>query len=80
MSNVVGVDIDGVVEWHAIGAGGNDYNTLCGIDADDPSIGHNGVVKAKRGQKINCAQCYGIWIGVKNMSFRESDFDPRSKS
>ena len=43
----IGVKIDGEVSWHAERDDGIDYDTLCGIDSNDPSIGHQGNVTAK---------------------------------
>lgn len=74
MSKAVGVLIDGEVTWHAPHAGGNDYDTLCLIDANDPSIGHEGMVEPRRGQKITCMECKTIWKGVVALRLRESDF------
>lgn len=74
MSKAVGVVIDEQVEWHAPGAGGTDHDTLCGIDANDSAIGHGGTVQAKRGQKIECAQCRAIWADVTAMKLRKRDF------
>jgi hypothetical protein len=74
MSKAVGVLIDGVVEWHAPGVAGPDYDTLCGIDANDPTIGHHGLVPAKRGQKITCMNCKMIWEGVVALNLRMASF------
>jgi len=74
MSKAVGVVIDDRVEWHAPPAGGTIYDTLCGIDAADPTIGHTGMVLAKRGQKIECEQCRAIWADVVAMRLRKRDF------
>ena len=73
-SKVIGVSIDGRVEWHGASVGPTDYHTMCGIDAEDPQIGHFGTVAAKRGQKINCFQCKAIWLGVRALRLRETDF------
>ena len=74
MSKAIGVIVDGNVEWHAHHHGVGDYNTLCGIDADDPNIGHEGTVEAKRGQKITCQTCREIWRGTVALNLRESSF------
>lgn len=74
MSKAVGVLIDDKVEWHAPPAGGTDFDTLCGIDANDPSIGHGGVMTPMRGQKIECEQCRAIWADVIAMQLRKRDF------
>jgi hypothetical protein len=75
MSKAVGVVIDGEVEWHAPGVVGPDYDTLCGIDSNDPQIGHQGLVSPKRGQKITCALCKSIWGSVMAMNLRKSNFE-----
>jgi hypothetical protein len=72
---IIGVDIDGSTEWHAIGIGSNDYDTMCGVDAHDPDIGHFGTVVAKRGQKITCIQCRAMWSGFVALRLRASDFE-----
>ena len=61
-------------QWHAPGVFGPDYDTLCGIDANDPTIGHEGLVTAKRGQKITCMNCKMIWQGVVAMNLRKASF------
>lgn len=64
------------VEWHISNAGGiSDYHTLCGIDADDPSIGHFGCLEYKKGIKITCSECKSIWEGVKAAKIRSTDFE-----
>lgn len=72
MSKAVGVMIDGEVSWHAPASGAGDYDTLCGIDANDPEIGHAGTVEPKRGRKIECASCRGIWEAARPL--RATDF------
>lgn len=62
------------IEWHAHPAGSGDYSTLCGIDSDDPSIGHHGTVAAKPGQKITCGQCKSLWTDMRELKLRASDF------
>lgn len=74
MSKAVGVLVDGVVEWHAPRVAGPDYDTLCGIDAHDPEVGHQGLVPTKRGQKINCPECKRVWEGVLALRLRKSSF------
>ena len=71
----VGILIDGESTFHAASHGHGDYNSLCGIDADDPSIGHGGPVPAARGQKITCQQCFAIWRGTLELKLRASNFD-----
>lgn len=74
MSRIIGVVIDGETSWHAANSGPTDYDTLCGLDANDPTIGHTGLVKWQRGQKITCAVCHGIWSGLAALRLRKSDF------
>ncbi len=74
MSKAIGVDISGVVEWHVKG-NTLDYNTLCGLDANDPAIGHNGTVEPKRGQKITCEECKNMFNLFRDLKLRISDFD-----
>lgn len=73
MSKAVGVVIDGEVSWHAVGVF-DDYAALCGIDAHDPAIGHQGTLAAKRGQKIECRTCRMIWANTLALKLRGSDF------
>jgi len=70
-----GHDFETTVEWHAAPAGGGDYDTLCGVDANDPTMGHHGIVEAKSGQKINCRQCKEIWNHVMSLKLRVSNFE-----
>lgn len=76
---IVGVDIEGNIEFH-LGGVHSDYNTLCGLDACDGELGHNGIVVAKAGQKITCAHCYAAWKRVVKMRARETDFSSEAKS
>lgn len=73
MSKVVGVVVDGDVSWHAPGVF-QDYSTLCGIDADDPTIGHGGIVPSCSGQKINCVACFSIWKNTIDLKLRPQNF------
>ena len=61
--------------WHLVGGAVSDYNTLCGIDADDPEIGHHGTVRPKRGQKVTCSSCIGIYRHIKSLRISECDFE-----
>lgn len=47
------------VSFHASNADG-DFDTLCGIDFNDPGIGHYGAETAPRGSKIDCPSCKNI--------------------
>ena len=73
-AKVIGVELDGIVEWHVPGVSGADYVTLCGLDGNDPSIGQTGTVEAPRGTKINCQQCRAIWRSLRELNLREADF------
>jgi hypothetical protein len=39
------------IGWHVRPAGSTDYSTLCGIDADDPTLGTHGAVEASPGKR-----------------------------
>lgn len=71
---VIGVDINGEIEWHIVGVM-HDYDTACGLDANDPTLGHQGVVEAKRSQKITCEQCRDLWLRLRELRLRQSDFN-----
>ncbi len=72
---VVGVSIQGMVLFHVRNVSGTtDHDTLCGIDVDDPSIGHDGIVNPLPGQKVTCKICKNIVLGVQAMRLRKTDF------
>lgn len=75
MSKAIGVIVDGVTEWHARGSGVTDHTTLCGLDSNDPGIGHTGTVSPARGQKITCQTCKAVWEGTIALRLRASDFE-----
>lgn len=52
--------------------GYGDYDTLCGLDSDDPAIGHLGTVPVAINAKIDCAACKAICETARN--YRRSDF------
>jgi hypothetical protein len=56
---------------HAVCAIGN-YDTLCGIDANDSVIGHLGLVTVSGTAPINCVTCKRIWEVAKQ--YRAKDF------
>jgi hypothetical protein len=56
---------------HAV-CGFGDYDTLCGIDANDPAIGHLGVVPVSDGISINCVACKRMRETAKQ--YRAKDF------
>lgn len=69
--SIVGVrQIDtGEVTWHADADPGGNYDTLCGLSLTDDEMEG---VQAARGQKIDCANCFGIWTEARK--FRRSNF------
>lgn len=71
---IVGVESDGVVEWHVVGVAGADYITLCGLDGDDPGVGQRPVIGVPRGTKIDCQECKHVWSGLRALKLRDSDF------
>lgn len=73
MMKIVGVDGEDGVVWHAAGVA-NDYDTLCGIDATDPAIGHFGVIPNNGRHKINCAACKSIFEQFRALGLRSTDF------
>lgn len=77
MSKAIGVIVEGdEIEWHAPGVV-QDYDTLCGLDATDPSEGMHGTVEAPRGQKITCAECASIFVRMRELGLRRASFDVR---
>lgn len=72
---VVGVLIDGEQTWHAGPVGVSDYDTLCGIDANDSKVGHQGLIATPDGQKITCAMCHTVWRQTISLRLRETDFE-----
>lgn len=75
MKKVVGVNMGfGSVEWHAPGVV-SDYTTMCGLDANDSSVGTHGTVEPGRGQKITCESCKAIWERTVALRLRVTDFD-----
>lgn len=75
MSKVIGVKMDtGEVIWHAPGVV-SDYDTLCGLDANDSEADTYGTVEPKRGQKITCESCKAIWERTVALRLRATDFN-----
>ncbi|WP_454727900.1 MULTISPECIES: hypothetical protein [Cupriavidus] len=74
MKKVIGVQVDAAVEWHVPSVGAGDYDTLCGMDASDPTIGHHGVVVPPVKKNVTCASCRQIWRGVVALRLRARDF------
>lgn len=75
MKKIIGVNIDGVTVWHAKNIGPTDHDTMCGIDADDPILGHLGSVLPPQGTKIDCSKCKFIFIGFRRLGLRKSNFE-----
>jgi hypothetical protein len=67
----VAVKLDTGITVHCA-AGYGDFDTLCGIDSNDPNIGHFGVVSVAANAKIDCPACRGIFRAAKQ--YRELDF------
>lgn len=75
MSKVIGVKMDtGEVIWHALGVV-SDYDTMCGLDANDSEADTYGTVEPKRGQKITCESCKSIWERTTALKLRATDFN-----
>lgn len=72
---IVCVEIDGILTTHMDSADG-DYATMCGCDGDDIGIGQI-PVETPFGAKINCVQCWGIFLGIRK--YKNSDFDVDSE-
>lgn len=68
--------IEGVREVHARGPVGGicDADTGCGIDMDDPKLGHHFLAADDTSDPIDCAQCiaiYNFWHGYKPKEFKQ---------
>lgn len=59
---------------------GVNYDTLCAIDALDPTTGTFGLVTATPRQKITCRQCWQIWRGVVGLGLREHHFHQKARA
>lgn len=70
MSKFVAISCQGVVQVHLPHSTGN-YDTLCGMDADDPAIEHF-PAEVPKGAKVDCPDCKGLWEVAKR--FRATDF------
>jgi hypothetical protein len=75
---LVGINQDGVDEYHAPATTAGAYLTLCCMDGNDPTIGQ--IPTTKPGRKITCPQCWQIWRDVMDMELRSTDFDRKAKS
>lgn len=72
---IIGILLDGESTFHIPNCSGSDYHSLCGIDGDDPTIGHGGIIAIPKGQKINCTQCKMEWENLMELKLRKSDFE-----
>ena len=75
MSKAVSVIIYGEIDWHIPAIGGQDYVTACGLDGDDDASGQEMGPAPKRGQKITCGTCRGIFFGIRALKLRAFDFE-----
>lgn len=67
----VAIKIDGKITVHLPNASG-DYDTMCGIDSNDPKIGHHGTVPVAVNTLIDCSACKNMWELASK--YRPSDF------
>lgn len=67
----VAVKTDEGISVHCGNACG-DFDTLCGIDSNDPNIGHFGTVPVACNTKIDCKTCRSIWNTCR--AYRLGDF------
>ena len=70
MSKFVAIEAQGVVRVHLPHTTGN-YDTLCGLDANDPGVQHF-PASVPKGAKVDCPDCKAIWAVAK--CFRATDF------
>ncbi len=71
MSKYIAIKINGKTTVHASGDSGGGYDTLCGIDGDDPTLGHYYVPLTAKA-KIDCRICEFQFTQWKK--FKKSDF------
>jgi hypothetical protein len=69
---IIGVRCKSSIEYHIRGNG--NFDTLCGLDGDDPLAGTFGTIAPKRGDKINCPQCKAIWDIIAHSGLTNKDF------
>jgi len=72
---IIGILLDGEPTFHIPNCSGSDYHSLCGIDADDPDIGHGGIIDIPKGQRINCPVCRMEWENLMKLKLKMSDFE-----
>lgn len=71
----VAVRVDGDVTVHMAGTVG-DYDTICGLDANDIQVGHEPATVPKGGRaRIDCDACWAIWNTAR--SYTRKDFVSR---
>lgn len=64
--------IDGRREVHMVG-GVSDYDTACGLDMNDPTLGQLPENISETTDKIDCQGCIMIWQGA--LLYKRSDFN-----
>ncbi len=64
---MVAIDVDGVVQVHAYHG---DPAALCGVDDNDPTIGHF-PAPLPVGAKIDCPQCLLMWSTWRRFTARD---------
>jgi hypothetical protein len=64
--------IEGDREVHMVG-GVSDYDTSCGIDMNDSTLGHYPENATVTKDKITCPACINIWLNAKG--YRKGNFD-----
>ena len=69
----VAVSHDGEIIVHAEPSNaGGDYDTLCGLDTDDPAIGLEPAAVPRNGRaRIDCEDCKSIWETARQYSARD---------
>lgn len=75
MAKTIGIISSSGTEWHIPSVAGSSYAILCGLDGDDTGADQLGIVEPRRGQKISCSDCKGIWRGVIELRLRSTDFE-----
>jgi len=68
---MIGIETETGSDVHLPGAV-SDYDTLCGMDADDAAIGHSRFT-IRIGSKCTCSDCLSIWSVSSKYSRRHFD-------
>ena len=63
--------IDGKRVVHMAGHPISDYDTACGIDMNDPLLGHHMNNASTTREPIDCAQCFSIWKQARTFKPKE---------